>query len=109
MENFRLVLDKIQDCIEMQNGVTESQLKTIWNDLSEAITENERGQKVDTGENNALLPDVSGSLPSDSEVLNEIKRRLKGKRLDTEDEIRRAVWYQNGFEEAIKWLRGNDR
>ncbi len=56
-------------------------------------------------QHDAKLP-VSGLLPSDSEVLNEIKRRLKGKRLDTEDEIRRAVWYQNGFEEAIKWLRG---
>ncbi len=66
-------------------------------------------EKIDNQQGNGVLPCVSGLLPSDSEVLNEIKRRLKGKRLDTEDEIRRAVWYQNGFEEAIKWLRGNNR
>lgn len=61
MEKFRLILDKIQDCIEMQNGATESQLKTIWNDLSDAISESERRQKADTGERQSNIPDVSGS------------------------------------------------
>lgn len=42
MDKFRLVLEKIRTCIEMQNGATGSQLKAIWNDLSEAITENEQ-------------------------------------------------------------------
>ncbi len=44
MKQFRLILDKIQDCIEIQNGATESQLKTIWNDLSNAITEMEESR-----------------------------------------------------------------
>jgi hypothetical protein len=37
-DDLRLILSKIQDCIEMQNGALESQLKSIWNDLSDAIT-----------------------------------------------------------------------
>jgi len=61
MDKFRLVLNKIQDCIEMQNGATESQLKTIWNDLSDAISESERGQKADTEESNCTIFDVSNS------------------------------------------------
>lgn len=42
MKGFRSVLKKIQTCIEAQNGATESQLKDIWNELSNAITENEK-------------------------------------------------------------------
>ena len=42
MEKLRLVLKKIQDCIEMQQGATESQLKAIWNDISDSITEHEQ-------------------------------------------------------------------
>lgn len=41
MDEFRLILRKIQDCIELQNGATEGQLKDLWNDLSNAITESE--------------------------------------------------------------------
>jgi len=41
MEEFRLILRKIQDCIELQNGATEGQLKDLWNDLSNAITNSE--------------------------------------------------------------------
>ena len=45
MEKFRSILNKIQDCIKMQNGATESQLKAIWNDLSDAVSECERGKE----------------------------------------------------------------
>lgn len=62
MDKFRLILNEIQDCIEMQNGATESQLKTLWNDLSDAISENERGQNIDTRESQQLnIADVGGS------------------------------------------------
>lgn len=46
-------------------------------------------------------------MPPDSKVLDKIKGRLKGIKSDTEEDIIRAVWYQTGFEEAIKWLRTN--
>jgi DnaJ-class molecular chaperone len=62
MDKFRLVLNKIQDCIEMQNGATESQLKTIWNDLSDAISESERGQKLKTSDGALPIPDVSDTV-----------------------------------------------
>ena len=41
MEKLRLVLSKIETCIELQNGATESQLKSMWNDISDFITEQE--------------------------------------------------------------------
>lgn len=59
MDKIRLVLNKIQNCIEMQNGATESQLKTIWNDLSDAISESELGQEFITGDRQLTIPDVN--------------------------------------------------
>jgi hypothetical protein len=62
MEKFRIILDKIQTCIELQCGATESQLKSIWNDLSDAITECESNPANSKPANCAIF-DVSGSLP----------------------------------------------
>lgn len=55
MDKFRLVLEKIRTCIEMQNGATGSQLKVIWNDLSEAITQSEESKAI-TGFAKAKCP-----------------------------------------------------
>jgi hypothetical protein len=68
MDKFRLILSKIHDCIELQNGATESQLKTIWNDLSDAISESERGQNNDTSDSGLHLQRVSVSLPTPEEI-----------------------------------------
>ena len=40
----------------------ESQLKTICNDLSDAISESERGQELQTSDGALPMPDVSGLL-----------------------------------------------
>lgn len=42
MENFRKVLNKISNYIDTQDSVAENQLKTLWNELSDAITEHEK-------------------------------------------------------------------
>ncbi len=36
MENFRIVLNEIEGFIDNQDGATESQLKSLWNGLSNA-------------------------------------------------------------------------
>ncbi len=41
MENFRIVLNEIEGFIDNQDGATESQLKSLWNGLSNAITDYE--------------------------------------------------------------------
>jgi hypothetical protein len=58
MEKFRIILDKIQTCIELQCGATESQLKSIWNDLSDAITECE-SNLANSKPANCDIPDIS--------------------------------------------------
>jgi hypothetical protein len=42
MEKFRVLLSVIQDYIEYGNGLTNSQTKTVYNFLSDAITEHEK-------------------------------------------------------------------
>lgn len=39
---MRTVLNEIQNLIEKGNGATESELKTLWNQLSDAITQSEQ-------------------------------------------------------------------
>lgn len=73
MEKFRLILNKIKDCIEMQNGATESQLKAIWNDLSDAVSECERGQEP--SDENAVLP-IHSVMPS-LHIFKERRYKLK--------------------------------
>ena len=49
MEKFRLILNRLQNCIEQGNGATEGWLKGIWNELSDAITEQETNQVTSKG------------------------------------------------------------
>lgn len=89
-KSLRIVLDKIQTCIELQNGATESQLKDLWNDISSAITEIEAGSetklnKAATDLLEALIKakefidelSDDGIEPSDEELMKDINEAIK--------------------------------
>jgi len=48
MDKLRNVLSKIQYLIEYGKGATEPDLKNLWNDLSDAITESDESNRTDT-------------------------------------------------------------
>lgn len=45
MTTFRVILNEIKTLIEKGNGATEVELKQLWNELSNAITETEQLNK----------------------------------------------------------------
>lgn len=49
---YRTILNEIQSLIEKGNGATETELKALWNQLSDAITQKEQ----------LNLPHVSNSV-----------------------------------------------
>ena len=58
MDKFRVILNEIQDCIEMHNGTMEGQLKHIWNELSDAITEVDNVNHFKDPIDICIIPDV---------------------------------------------------
>jgi len=61
---YRTILNEIQSLIEKGNGATEPELKVLWNQLSNAITQTEQ----------LNLPPVSNALPDFRDV---IEARIK--------------------------------
>jgi len=57
-DRFRDVLNEVQRYIETNGGATESEMKTIWNSLSCAITESEKRQPTAEGAE-AIQPHIT--------------------------------------------------
>lgn len=63
-ETKRGEIVKLDTRISMSGGNATPEIRQAVSNLFKALL----GQKADTGENNALSPDVSESLPSDDEI-----------------------------------------
>ncbi len=51
------------------------------------------------------MKETESNMPSEIEILEELNRRIKYRRLEKEDKIFRSAWYKKGFQDACKWLR----
>ena len=84
MDKFRLVLNKLQGLIDEGDGAYEGDLKALWNNLSDAITDKEKdktlkseGKTNANTDSNCNLQNVSGSFSADTFV-EILKRTLEG-------------------------------